>query len=556
MANRRNFEDEPILDDIEISVENADVKKEDYYGINNGMTYETASTYMKNMEKGNPIYTARLLSSSNTNTLDLQRLNTLCENPQGDINKVLEIASHARRLANMSDLHGKIYEAIENNTNPSYKIIYPQNSDGEKGKKKYDKAISEIQRILNEKLFSVNDIDSLIASDVVPTAYLEGNKILNMRRTKKGYYSIESYPVGIAEISDYMYHGENIVMINVESLRKGLESLGIKDKRKMKENEVGDLTKELQQYYPEEVYKAYTGKEKYAKLNPMTTGVIRNKNMGGKYGVSSFLPSFKSHIQLETIDASDNINTKARAKKFVVQTMYDKLSGTTGRDKHFVEMNFANENLFQAASRELVVVTTPATVKDVQLMEFKNSLTPIANINYYRYQSMNALGIGFLSAETNSKFTATQVSFQEIIRTINKLNRQLSAYLNKCIYYIVNTENSKLADYCPRIEISDAQWLDNELRIKLSTYLFTMLGSSYQTAYGLLGLDADEEKRLREKENELGYNEVFKPRASVYTTNGNDTTLDEEEKTQKTEENQNPDKDVQADDKARTENNQ
>ena len=553
-TTRRNFDDNgEDLSSVEISVKKDDDTAQ--YGLSNEMEYDIASTYLKNMEKGNPIYTARFLGNASSNTMDLTRLNTLCENPQGDLNKVLEISSHARKLANISDLHGKIYEAIENNTNPSYKIVFPQNNEGEKGKKRYDKKVADVKKLLQEKLFAVNDIDSLIATDVVPLTYLEGNKVLNMRKTSKGFYSIETYPLGIAEVSDYVSRGENIIMINVENLRKGLDALGIKDKKKMKENEVGDLTKELKMYYPEEVYKAYTSKEKYAKLNPMTSAVIRNKNMGGKYGVSSFLPSFKSHIQLETIDATDNTNAKARAKKFVVQTLNEKLSGVNGKDKHFVEMNFANENLFQATSRETVIVTAPATVKEVKLLEFKNSLTPIDNINYYRYQSMNALGIGFLSAETNSKFTATQVSFKEIIRTINKLNRQLSAYLNKCIFYIVSTESPKLIDVCPTIEISDAEWLDSELRLKLSTYLFTMLGSSYQTAYGLLGLNADEEKRIREAENELGYNETFTPRASVYTTGAGDS-VDEDEKNQKTEENQNPDDDVQADDKARTENNQ
>lgn len=554
MATRRQFEDENEgIGDIEVSVKTVEVTKE---GLSNEIDYDVATSFLaKNYEKGNSIYTARFLKDSNTTTLDLSRLDTLCNNPQGDVNKVAEISQHARKLANMSDLHGKIYEAIENNTNPEYKLIFPQNIDGDKGKKKYDKKVADISLLLKEKFFAVNDIDSLIASEVVPLTYLEGNKILNMRKTRKGYYSIETYPLGIAEVSDYIYHGENIIMINVESLRKGLEALGIKDKKKMKENEVGDLTKELKEYYPEEVYKAFTSKEKYAKLNPMTSGVVRNKNMGGKYGVSSFLPSFKSQLQLETIDATDNINARARAKKFVVQNLHEKLSGQNGKDKHFVEMNFANENLFQAASRETVIVTTPATVKEVKLLEFKNAMTPIENINYYRYQTMNALGIGFLSAETNSKFTATQVSFKEIIRTINKLNRQLSAYLNKCIYYIVSTEKPNLIDVCPKIEISDAEWLDNELKIKLSTFLFTMLGSSYETAYGLLGLDADEEKRKREEENDLGYDEIFKPRASVYTT-GTEDSVDGDEKSKKTEENQNPDKDVQVDDKARTENSQ
>ena len=164
---------------------------------------------------------------------------------------------------------------------------------------------------------------------------------------------------------------------------------------------------------------------------------------------------------------------------------------------------------------------------------------------------MNALGISFLAAETNSKFTATQVSFSEIVKAINRLNLQLSAFLNKCIRYIVYTENSNLLDYCPEISIGDANWLDSELRLKLATFIFTTLGASYETAYGLLGLDADEEKRIRDEENEMGYNETFIARATAFTTT-NDGTGDN---TEKKPENQNEDKDKKANDKARTVNN-
>lgn len=530
----------------EIEIITTDGSEEIYGAFNNKMSYKEAMTAANAARSSNLIYTARFIADGNSNTLTLNRLNTLCDNPQAEMEKVLEIAGYARKAANMYDLHGKIFESIENNTNPSFKLSFPAYKGGEKGNKTYANKVLKIEEILQEKFFAVNNIYSLIASEVIPVVYLEGNKILNLRRTSDGRYAIESYPLGMAEISDYKVYGENLVNINIDVLKKRLESLGIKDKAKKKENGVSVVEEELKKHYPEEVFKAYTSKEKYARLNYMTTGVIRNKNMGSKYGVSAFLSSFKPMIQLDAIDASDNTNAKARAKKFIVQTLSDKLLGASGRDKHFAEMSYANENLYAAASQDAVVVTLPAYSEGIKLLEFQNTMTPIENINYYRFQMMNALGIGFLSVETNSKFTATEVSFKEIVKTVNRLNKQLSVYLSKCIYHIVETESPKLLDVCPTFVIEDSNMLDNALRVALSTYVFTMLGSSYETAYGLLGIDADEEKRLREVENEKGFDTIFKPRASMYTTaGGSDSTTN----TDKKEENQNPDKDKQADDK-------
>lgn len=542
-------------DDFEIDISEVDViipeqeVAESYGMFSNTMSYEDALVSARAVKGNNLIYTARFINDGNSNTLTLNRLNTLCDNPQADLTKVLEIAGYARKAANMYDLHGKIFESIENNINPTFKLSFPAYKGTDKGGKTYANKVLKIQELLQEKFFAVNNISNLISSEVIPIAYIEGNKILNMRRTSDGRYSIESYPLGVATISDYKVYGENLVNISIDALKKRLETIGIKDKSKKKENGVSVVEEELKKHYPEEVAKAYTSKETFATLNYMTTGVIRNKNMGSKYGVSAFLPSFKAMVQLDTIDASDNTNAKARAKKFIVQRLSEKLLGNSGRDKHFTEMNYANDNLYAAASQDAVVVTLPAYSLGIDLLEFQNTMTPIENINYYRYQMMNALGIGFLSVETNSKFTATEVSFKEIVKTVNRLNKQLSAYISKCIYYIIETESPKLLDACPTFVIEDSSLLDSNLRMALSTYVFTMLGSSYETAYGLLGIDADEEKRLREVENEKGFDTIFKPRASMYTTAGGST--DTTTNTDKKEENQNPDKDKQADDKSR-----
>ena len=546
--NSKGLSDNENIDDYEVIIPKKDDKIE-AFGLSNEMEYDYASKILTSKLVSLPAYTARFLDNSGSTALTLERLAELCVNAQTDISKVREIAMFARKYANYSDLHSILYEAMANNTNTSFSLNFPESKNPKEKSTTYQKNVDKVKLILQEKFFDTNDVESLIRSTLA-TAYLEGNKILNLRQTKDSKYVIEAYPLGIAEISDYLANGQHVININVETLRSKLNEIGIKDKKKKKENGMSDLEEELKRFYPPEVYEAYRNKEKYAKLNVYTSGAIKNKDMGSKYGVSAFLSSFKSTVQLENIDASDATNTKARAKKFVVQILRKELLGTSGKDKHFVELNFATENLFNASARQTSIMTAPAYVEDVKLLEFKNELTPIENINYYRFQTMNALGVGFASVEANTKFTGAQITFKEMIKSVNKLSKQLSAYLNKCLRYVVENEGGKLLDYCPTIVIDDAEWLDSELRMKLSTYLFTMLGSSYETAYGLVGVSAEEEKRRREQENGRGYETIFTPRASSYTTTGDNKEQTKEDNA-KDEENQNPDKDQQKDDEER-----
>jgi hypothetical protein len=61
-----------------------------------------------------------------------------------------------------------------------------------------------------------------------------------------------------------------------------------------------------------------------------------------------------------------------------------------------------------------------------------------------------------------------------------------------------------------------------EIKNQLIEILFSKMNLSYATTLGILGLDIDDEKQKRERENKEGFDKIFTPRATSYTSTGND----------------------------------
>lgn len=54
--------------------------------------------------------------------------------------------------------------------------------------------------------------------------------------------------------------------------------------------------------------------------------------------------------------------------------------------------------------------------------------------------------------------------------------------------------------------------------------LYTTFGVSRETAFGLVGIDVEDERVKREKEDANGLSDVFRPYATSYNSDGTDTT--------------------------------
>lgn len=457
-------------------------------------------------------YSAYLLeNSSSTASITSEKIEELSNAPQSDLKKILEINEYILKYINKNDLIGVTISSIETNINTNYKLSY---KDFTKLKLKQDSIDNGKQMIndINEQI----KIKQIIRNSILMT-YAEGTYVMYLRK-KDDSYIVDSYPLGVAVISDYDVNGEPVILIDIKQLTNRLKKTMLKDK-KNKPLFFKAVDDEIKENYPEEVYKAYKANEQYAVLDIKYSSVIRIGNMNRKYGLSPIFRAIPPAMMLDTFEEADRMNTKAKAKKIILQKLRKEVLGT-GLDKDgFEEQAYAHENFMDAWRMSTVVVTPPATVESIEYIEPKSDLTNVDIVNQYRNRVMTCLGIGFLSQEGKQTVSTAKISVEQLMLTINKISEQLEEIVYK--WYVNILLDSGLDKiYAPKIKVIDAEQMNFEVKTALAELLYSKMGASYKTVFETIGFDVEEERQRRIEENNLNYEEVFTPHLSSYTYSG------------------------------------
>nr|DAL67422.1 MAG TPA: hypothetical protein [Caudoviricetes sp.] len=455
--------------------------------------------------------------TSSSDKLTPEYIDELAENTQSDLKKVQIINSIVRKEINKDGIVGKTVECVTANINTNTKISYDNEITGRNKSKQLQQVkdfISAFNKTINTK--------RLIRSSI-PTAFVEGNYICYLRH-EDNKYKVDYYPLGVCEISDYDVDGDPVVLFNIKELRTRLQKVYKKNK-KNKALFFEKMEDEVKANYPEEVYKAFMAKEDYAKLDVNYSGVIRINNLNRKYGLTPIFRAFKDILMLDTFDNSDRVNSKAKAKKIIHQKLRKEVMGSEFNKKGFEDMSYAHENFMAAFKQSTVVVTTPPTVESISYVEPKIELTDINTVNNYRSRVLAALGIGFLMDSGSQSVSTADISVTQLLRTINMISEQLEDILQKW-YKQILIDNHLPVEYCPTIKVIDSEALDFEMRKDLASTLYTIFNGSMATSLELLGIDVNDEKEKRIKENDEGYEEIFKCRQTAYTSSGRGEIVD------------------------------
>jgi len=476
---------------------------------------------------------SRLLSSldSGNQILSQRDLDSLALNPQDNLEKILRINQLAKFYINKDDLIGKVYETIESNVNTDIKINFQEVSKSSRNKNKARHRAEELIEDFNTQI----NVKNLLRK-AIPMTYVEGNYIMYLRNNN-GTYVVDYFPLGVAEISPYEIDGEPIVLINMAELKSRLVSAGYTNK-KGKSLFMVTIEDEIKANYPKEVYDAYINKEKYAKLNPENTGVVRINNMNGRYGLTPVFKSLSPQLMLDVLATTDKNNAAAKGKKIIVQLMRAEMikdtDGTFASDKWML----AHSELMKAWKNPVVVYTALPFVEDMKYVESKTEQMPIETINYYKNKVLMALGISFLSVENKSSYVISEINIKELMKTINKLSEQIAVILKKW-YSIVLRDNGIDPAFTPDVEVFASDLLEMEMKIKLSDTIFSKFGASYKSTFEILGYDMESELIRRQEENEFefkdpetgetrfGLDKIFTPRLSAFTASGKDLNQDE-----------------------------
>jgi len=446
---------------------------------------------------------------SPSKSISVEEIEELSTNTQNDLNKILRINAYNRKLINKNDIVGKTVESIDTNINTEIKLTYGNVDEGRNKKKK----LEECKRFIKD--FNSSIKVQQLTRNAITTSYVEGNWISYLRHEDKDNYTVDIYPLGVCEITETMVNGEPIIWFNIKELRKRLQKVYRKTKKRkplMFEN----MEEEVKNSYPKEVYDAFIAKEDYAVLDHKYTGIIRINNLNRKYGVSPILRAYTDLSMLDTFADSDRINSKAKAKKIIHQKMRKETMGQDYNKDFFPEVSYAHSNFMDAFKQNTVVVTSPPTVEEISYIEPKVEMTSKDTYNIYRSKVLSTLGIQFLMDSGSQSVSTASISVTQLMRTINAISEQLEDILKKWYRQII-LDNGYTLYYTPDVNVIDTEQLEAELKHSLATLLFSTMNCSYATAFEILGLDINDEVQKRTLENEKKYDEIFKPHGSQYT---------------------------------------
>lgn len=457
-----------------------------------------------------------LNDNSSSATLEQSQIEEYAVSPQSDLAKTRAIINIIRQYVNKNDIIGAVVDIIESNINTETRLKWR-----DARQKGVDKKVNEEAKKVIEEFHEKINIHEVIRTAVI-SAYRDGTYIMYLRKTGApeqdqliSQYAVDDYPVGVATITQYSVGQDPWVQIDMTELKSRLRKTYIKNK-KGRGLYYDDIEKELKATYPPEVVKAYRAGERYCKLEIGNTGVLRLNNQGKQYGLSPIFRALTPVLMLETFQKADRMSSKARAKKIIAQFMNKEILGENYDKDGYKEQAYAHKTLVDAWKNPVVVVTAPATVRDIQYVEPKVDMTSIETINYYRMVALSTLGILFLMDNNSQSLGVAQLSIKQLMRFINKVSQQLEQILHKW-YGLVLEEAGIDAAYAPTIEVLDAEFMEQNVKFQLAQMLYSTMNLSFETVLDVLGYDVEDERAKRERENEEGITDVFAPRPTAYT---------------------------------------
>jgi hypothetical protein len=447
-------------------------------------------------------------------TTDL--LNQLAEYPQNDIAKILQINKLIAKYVNMDDIIGKTVEAIKTNVNTGTRVSFPNPEGRNKGK-----ALGRAKELIDD--FNKEIKLKRFIRETIPKAYQEATVIMYLRKDDANGWVIDVFPLGVGIIAPYSIGGEPVCLVDMNELKNRLTKAGLKTS-KGKDMFFPTVEEEIRSNYAESVYTAYKNKDPYAKLDIRYSKVIRINNNSMRYGLSDIFRALYPAIALQGLYRSDEVNSRARAKKILVQILRKECLGTDFNKNPIPSQAHAHSELIAAYRQSgSAAYTAPATVERVEYVEPKSDLIDIKTIVFHMNRIMSTLGISFLSPESSGQSVSTaSISLDQLMKTINSISEQIEEALEKW-YAQILIDNGIDASYAPKTKIIDSEILDFKLRKDLATTLYTIFNLSMETSLDLLGIDIEDEVQRRMAENAKNLDtDVFYSRQTAFTSSGND----------------------------------
>ena len=404
-----------------------------------------------------------------------------------------------------------VVQSIQNNINTEVKKSF-KNFDGKRNK---SNTLKNAQAILNDFDNQVR-IEQFVR-DAIITAYMEGNYASVLRNNAENW-QIDWLPLNIIENSGYEDNGNPTLLVNIDNLKTALNKTMLK-KRNGQYLFFKDTQTEVDATFPPEVGAAMRSKETYAVLDTGFTSMIRVNNFGRKYGLSPIFRALSSVLMLEAYRNADEVMAKSRSKKIIHQIMRRECLGPSGDRHAFEEMAFSHDQLMKAWANKTVIVTSNPAVEKIGYVEPQVEETSAEKVNLYRNKLLSSLGVAFLAADRSQTASTANINLSQLMKCINSISEQVERAIEH-YYRKVLEVNGIGAEYCPTVRVIDSEMLEMDMRMELAKMLYTTFGASRETSFGLVGIDIEDERVKREKEESNGLSDIFRPYATSYNSDG------------------------------------
>lgn len=489
-------------------------------------SWEEIEQYEKQLElsmirnyNGRKIETSSVIlsDSANSQELTLALIDELAQGINSSYDKVSRANAIIRQQIHSNGIFGRFYEIMKENIPTTYKISYGVLEQDE----------SRRDELKNVKFLIDSFNKDVGLEDVIQEAIIgtiaEGNYSLYLRMTGGNSATIDHYPLDICKPSGYRTRGNDVLEFSVSDLRNKLQKT-YKKTRKKKKIYFENMKNEVKNNYPAEVYTAYNSNESVCRLSSKYSGMLKLNDLGRMYGVSALFKGLKPLIVLMNLQEADVSDSKARARKIIFQKLRKEL--LENGKKGLVDQQHSHAEAAAALQTSSCLYTAAPCVEDLSYVTPKSTETDYkALYEMYTGDLLRALGLPFLDSGSTTSVAKTNVSL--LLRMINSIATDMNRIIEH-FYEALLEDNGYPLDLCPKFRIDDAESNDPSIRQDLASFLYGTLGCSYETAYGLLGIDVKSEAALRNAENSLEYDKTFTPHETAYTYSPNSNDGDGE----------------------------
>lgn len=452
--------------------------------------------------------------TTNGDALTLARIDELAQGLNSNLDNLITVNAIILCKVLEDSYFGEAAQAVISNINSDYRLTYGCDRLTEED-------AEELKTVQQEIDYWARCIQlPQLIRDAISRTYMEGNAPIVMRTEKGSAPVVEILSLQMAYPSEYRLGGRSVIEFDVKKLKDRLAKT-YKKTKKNKPVYYENIEADVKANFRAEVYKGYKDNESYVKLDPRYSDCVKVNDFGRRFGVSPLFRCLRPLVVLEQIEEADVSDTKARKKKILHQKTRKEILGPDGSRQGLDRTVYAHQQLMKALQTPSCVVTTPAWVEDLQYVQLKNvSEHTINQQKLYTQKMLTGLGITF--TDVDATLGVANIGVAQLLKIVNSIGESLEGVLNKLMEtYVV--DNGHDAKFAPTIKVIDSEQLAADMRRELASFVYNTLNFSLETTCDIIGLDVQDEVVKRKKENEEGYDKIFFPRETAYTSSSRPT---------------------------------